>query len=479
MKKIKIHPDKIGIHFVGIKGVGMTPLAIIAKEAGFGVTGSDVAEEFITDEALRKAGIKPMSGFSADHIAKPDLVITTGAHNGFDNVEVKEAREKGIKIIAGGEAVGIFMNGKIFGKDYQGISVAGTHGKTTTAGMVATILKDNHLDPSYVIGTGDIGSLGAPGHFGQGKYFVAEADEYVTEPHYDKTPRFMWQFPRITIFTNIEFDHPDAYSSLDEIVKVFAKFAKQLPDNGVLIACGDDHQIKQIIKNQTGSVITYGFSAVNNYVIDKVSISGERMFFWVSAYGRSLGEFMLNVIGEHNALNALAAFIAGIEVGLPVEKAKASLLAFTGSKRRLEYIGDLVTGAKVYDDYAHHPTAVKKTLQALRKQYPNKKIVCLFQPHTFSRTKKLFNDFVGAFESADSLILVDIYPSMRESFDQTISSSILGDAIKTKHKDVTYLPKLSDLEEYIKQKKFRSDTILVTMGAGDIYKISNNLNFVE
>ena len=217
------------------------------------------------------------------------MLITTGAHNGFDNVEVKTAREKGIKVITAGEAVGVFMNGKIFNKSYQGISVAGTHGKTTTSGMLATILTENHLDPSYVIGTGNVGSLGAPGHFGRGKYFIAEADEYATEPRYIKTPRFLWQFPKIAIFTNIEFDHPDIYSSLEDIVSVFAQFARQLPSNGVLIACGDDHQIKQIIKNQTCPVITYGFSPDNNYVIDKVSISGERMFFWVSAYGKSLG----------------------------------------------------------------------------------------------------------------------------------------------------------------------------------------------
>src|SRR5258706_5954153 len=163
---------KLSIHFVGVKGVGMTPLAIIAKEAGFAVSGSDIEEEFITQHALMKAGITPLVGFVAEHIHQPDLVITTGAHGGFDNIEVKTAKEKGVKVITAGKAVGLFMEGSIFGKKMTGISVAGSHGKTTTTAMIATILKEAGLDPTFVVGTGDVGSLGAPGHFGRGNYFV-------------------------------------------------------------------------------------------------------------------------------------------------------------------------------------------------------------------------------------------------------------------------------------------------------------------
>ncbi len=465
------------IHFTGIKGVGMTPLAIIAKEAGFTVTGSDIDEEFITDVALKNAGISPLIGFSKDHINKQDLVITTGAHNGFDNIEVKRAKELGIEVLTAGEAVGIFMDGKIFNKKYRGISIAGTHGKTTTTGMLATILKENRFDPSYVIGTGNVVSLGAPGRFGRGKYFVAEADEYATEPNYDKTPRFLWQHPQIAIFTNIEFDHPDVYATLEAIRFAFLKFANQLPTNGVLIACGDDRQIQKLIKEYNKPNITYGFSPDNNYVITKVSISGDHMFFWVSAYGKNIGEFMLKVIGEHNALNALAAFIAATEAGVSLEKARSALQAFTGSKRRLEYVGELLSGAKIYDDYAHHPTEIEKTLLALRKQYPKKKITCFFQPHTFLRTKKLFDDFLRAFEFVDTVVVTNIYPSLREQFDPTVSSKILAVSMEKFHKEVIYLPKLTDITDFINQKKFRSDTIIVTMGAGDIYKINNNLKF--
>ena len=185
------------IHFVGVKGVGMAPLAIIAKEAGFIVSGCDIDQQFITDAPLRKAEITPTLGFHKEHVKDCDLVITTGAHGGFDNVEVIEAKQQGIPVWTQGEAGGKFMNGEIFKRTFEGISVAGCHGKTTTTAMIATILKETRLDPTFLIGTGNIPSLGSCGHFGKGRYFVAEADEYATEPKYDKTPKFLWQKPKI------------------------------------------------------------------------------------------------------------------------------------------------------------------------------------------------------------------------------------------------------------------------------------------
>ena len=469
---------KKSIHFVGIKGVGMTPLAIIAKEAGCVVTGSDIDEEFITDAALKKAGIKPFECFASKNINNQDLVITTGAHGGFDNIEVKAAREKNIKVITQGEAVGLFMEGILLGKKYKGVSVAGTHGKTTTSAMIATILKENSLDPSFVVGTGNVVSLGAPGHFGRGNYFIAEADEYVSEPNYDKTIKFLWQHPTIAVITNIEFDHPDVYSSIEQVREAFLQFVNQLPQNGVLIVWGDDREIKKMLSEYKGRVITYGFNPDNNYVLKRVHISGEQMFFWVNGFGTPLGEFAIRVVGEHNSLNALAAILSCLELGVPVEKIKKGLMAFQGSKRRLEYIGELTTGAKVYDDYAHHPTEIKKTLYALRTQYPKKRILCVFQPHTYSRTKILFNEFLKAFEYTNSVIVTDIYASLREEPDPTVSSRLLVDAMKSYHRDVEFLPSLSDVVQYIGKNRFRSDTVLVTMGAGDVYKIHAQLAFI-
>jgi len=443
------------IHFVGIKGVGMTPLAIIAKEAGMKISGSDIADEFITDAVLKKAGIIPMVGFLKAHIGDVDLVIITGAHGGFNNIEALEAGRKNIKVITQGEAVGIFMDGTIFRRKFTGISVTGTHGKTTTTAMIATVLKDCGLDTSFVIGTGNIQSLGSSGHFGKGEYFVAEADEYMTEPNFDKTIKHMWQHPKIAVITNIEFDHPDVYSSLENTRKGFLKFANQLPKDGLLITCGDDPQVKKLLSEFKGRKITYGFDKNNNFVVNEV-----------------LKDINLSVFGDHNRLNATAAYIVGLEVGLPQEKIIKSLMQFRGSKRRSEFIGLLSSGAMVYDDYAHHPTEIRKTLKAFRKKFPKSKIVCIFQPHTYSRTKSLFEQFGRSFNSVDVVILTNIYSSLREKPDPTVSMPDLTKKIGPK---ALFLPKLSSVVKYINNQNFGKDFILITMGAGDVYKVNAKL----
>lgn len=464
------------MHFVGIKGVGMTPLAIIAKEAGFTVTGCDIAEEFITDEALTKAGISSVNGFSTSHIENSDMVITTGAHGGFDNPEVKAAKEKGITVLTQGEAVGVFMRGELFKKQFKGISVAGSHGKTTTTAMIATILAKAGMDPSYIIGTSSISSLGMPGHFGKkGKFFVAEADEYATEPFYDKTPKFLWQHPEILVITNIELDHPDLFPTIESIRNAFVQFVNSLPKEGILILCGDDEQNKMLLKEYGGKVITYGYSSVNDFVIKRSYSSDSQTFFWVEMNGSLLGEFAINVVGEHNALNALAAVITAIQCGLSVETIQKVLPSFAGSKRRFEYKGKLSSGALLFDDYAHHPTEIKKTLEALRKSYLKKRIVCIFQPHTYSRTKKLFEDFIRSFNSADEVIISSIYPSLREEPDPTVSSELLVSHLSKIHRNALFLPGLPDVVKYINEKSYTDKAVVITMGAGDIYKIQEEL----
>jgi UDP-N-acetylmuramate--alanine ligase len=469
MNKIK------NIHFLGVKGVGMTPLSIIAKEAGFKVSGCDIDEQFITDEPLRKAGIEPMLGFNKEHVENCDLVITTGAHGGFDNIEVVRAKELGIPVWTQGEAVGKFMEGKIFERTFEGVSIAGCHGKTTTTAMIATVLKENKLDPTFLIGTGDVPSLGSCGHFGKGKHFVVEADEYATEPKYDKKPKFLWQKPKLGVITNIEFDHPDLYPSMESMRKAFFDFANNIQENGILIACLDDFETAKVVKDFKKKVITYGFSKNANFYIDKVSIEPDRIFFWVNTKNALLGEFSLNVTGRHNALNALATVVSCLELGLSVESIKKGLLGFKGTKRRLELIGNIPSGAVLYDDYAHHPTEIRKTLEAIENAYPNKKIVCIFQPHTYSRTKSLFEQFITSFSSADVVILVDIFPSSRENIDVSVSSKMLAQEVSKIHKDVLYMPKLEDVVKYIDQKSLDKNYVLVTMGAGDVYKIGKEL----
>ncbi|MBI3985185.1 MAG: UDP-N-acetylmuramate--L-alanine ligase [Candidatus Levybacteria bacterium] len=464
------------IHFVGIKGVGMTPLAIIAKQAGFKVSGCDIDEEFITDSALRNDGIEPMKGFAASHIDTADLVITTGAHGGFDHIEVVEAKKRGINVWTQGQAVGEFMKGDIFGKSFEGISISGTHGKTTTTAMIATILREEKLDPSFVIGTGNVPYLSSCGHFGKGKYFVAEADEYATEPKYDRTPKLLWQKPKIAVITSIELDHPDLYESIEHLREAFYLFSNNIAIDGSLIACIDDFQTESLIKRVSGRVITYGFSKNADFYIDKISIEKEKMFFWIQNGKTNLGEFMLNVTGEHNALNALAAILVCLEIGLSLERIRKGLMKFTGSRRRFEFIKDLSSGAILYDDYAHHPTEIKKTLLAFKKTFPGKKILCIFQPHTYSRTKKLFEDFKYSFADATELILVDIYPSAREPIDESVSSKLLLDEIAKLSSNVFHFSDLYDVVKYVNQKAYGNNWIVLTMGAGNIYKLADDLN---
>ena len=465
------------IHFVGIKGVGMTPLAIIAKEAGFVVTGSDVDKEFITDESLKKAGISTVVGFSEGHVRGANLVIITGAHGGFENIEAKTAKSMNVPVWTQGQAVGEFMKGDLFKKKFFGISVAGSHGKTTTTGMIATILRHAGLDPSYVIGTSSIPSLENAGHLGKGEYFVSEADEYASEPVSDKTPKLLWQKPKVAIVTNIDFDHPDLYSSVDEIKDVFLKFANNLSSTGILIACGDDLYNKKLLKEFKGNKVTYGFSSENDYKITKISFSNSQTFFWVSGRNTDFGEFSVGVLGEHNALNALGAIVTCLELGVSIEKIKKAIPFYKGSKRRFEYIGILNSGAFLFDDYAHHPFEIKKTLKSIKEAYPKSKIVCFFQPHTYSRTKKLFDQFIYSFSDADEIIIADIFSSEREEKDSSVSSSLLVESIARLHPNVKFLPGLEDVVKYIDQKEYGRNTIVLTMGAGDIYKIKDNLKF--
>jgi len=452
----------------------MAPLAVIAKQAGFSVTGSDIAEIFITQHELERVGILPLVGFSPIRVEDADLVITTGAHGGFDNVEVKEAKRKKIPVVTQGEAVGVFMRGDVFKKKLHGISVAGCHGKTTTTAMVATIFQSADFDPSFIIGTGDIPSLGSSGGYGKGDYFIAEADEYATEPVYDKTPKFLWQYPKFLIITNIEYDHPDLYKSMKDVVDAYKKLAEHVEKNGVLIANGDDFYTKELLKSYKGKKVLFGMGAENDYIVKEISVGNGKTSFTVAFQGRE-ETFTIGVLGEHNAINATSAIVVSILAGIPLEDIKRGLKKFTGTKRRLEKKGKLPGEAILYDDYAHHPTEIAKTLQAVRAMYPSKKIVCIFQPHTYSRTKLLFDEFICSFKIADEVILTDIFASAREANDPSISSFLLSEGVKRFNAQVEYLPTLSDVVKYIKAKNYNQDYVILTMGAGDVYQIAEKI----
>ena len=456
------------IHFVGIKGVAMTGLAILAKEKGFRVTGSDVFEEFLTDSVLIRNGITPIIGFSKDNLNdKPDLVITTGAHGGINNPESKAAVDMGIRTIMQGTALGEFMNEK------DGIAVCGCHGKTTTTAIISTILEFSGYKPSFVVGCADIPSLDNPGRAGSGKYFIAEADEYITCPGVDFTPKFMWLNPKIIVMTNIDFDHPDAYKSIEEVKLAYLQFAQKLNKDDILVACIDDQNIAGILTKIKSKVLTYGQSPKADYRPIEISFEEEVTYFSILNKEFNLGRFTLHIPGIHNVLNATAAIVASLEAGVSLEKIQKSLIKFTGTKRRFEKLGEK-NGIKVYDDYAHHPAEIEATLKGAKTWLPKSKITVVFQPHTYSRTKSLKDKFSKCFSSAEEVIITDIYSSKREDPDPEISSKILANLISKNHKNIKYIGNPQEVAEYL-GKKLISGDVVITMGAGDIYKIGSKI----
>ncbi len=498
------------IHFVGIKGVGMTSLAVILKESGMRVTGSDISEQFITDVTLNNAGITIFNGFSKENVNNAELVIYTGAHGGLENVEVKSAYEKGIRVISFAEGVGMMMDGTLLQKKLKGISIAGTHGKTTTTAMIATILSMNDLDPSYLIGTSEIPSLGNSGHYGKGEYFVVEADEYATDPKFDKRPKFMWHKPRVVVITNIEHDHPDIFPTLNSFMEAFRIFLVNLPSDCVVILNGDDKQVRKLLPEVKNRKITFGLNPENDVVISNCHTELDSVFteiskpirqphsqlgsehiggqvrddrksyiFNLKTFGSNMGEFKINVPGVHNVFNATASAIASLETGLSIEEVKKGLEKFLGSKRRLEFKGKIYKDALLYDDYAHHPTEIRKTLKVLKELYPSKKITCIFQPHTYSRTKALFNDFASSFIDADYVILIDVFSSAREQPDSNVSSYLLSEEIQKTQKNVQFFPNTADVVKYLTDFSLGKDDIVITMGAGDVYKLGERLQVLS
>lgn len=450
-------------YLIGIKGVAMTSLAIYLKQAGYNLAGSDVEDEFHTDLILKRHKIKVKKGFTAENINKKyELVAVTGAHGGMTNIEAKKAKKLSCPVFMHGQVLGKLMEGK------EGISVAGCHGKTTTSSLVASLLSHAGYDPSCAIGVASINDLGEAGHFGKGRHFVVEADEYMTCPLTEKKPRFLWQNPKIAIITNIEYDHPDAFASINEVKSAFLAFAGRLKNDGVLIACIDDKNVRDILSLTANTqVLTYGFSPQADFRIESFYFGEGISFMKVSFRGMHLGEFMLCIPGRHNLLNALAASIAANLVGVSWDKIKDYLKLFTGTKRRFEKVFQ-EKGLMLYDDYAHHPTEIVATIKGARGWFPGKKLIVIFQPHTFSRTKALLSDFSRSFQDADLAVISDIYPSAREKFDSSINSNILVSKISTHKKNAVYKPNKESVLEFLRGVLSDND-LIITMGAGDIF----------
>jgi len=455
------------VHFTGIKGVGMTAAALCVQDLGITISGSDTQDDHVTAEVLGQRHIDIQVGFDAAHIPEgTDILIYTGAHGGSSNPEVEAAHQRGIRVISHAQAVGELMEGKI------GISICGVGGKTSISAMVANILDYAGWKPSFLIGVGKVLNLQVPGRMSEGNHFIAEADEYVVSPGIDNTPRFMHHTPKVIICTNIVHDHPDVYASIEDTKKAFTAFFAKIPTDGLIIANGNSTVVREMDLKSL-PVVYYGEETEGNdwWVKENFIGEGKQLVTIASKTGETFN-LTLTIPGLFNAHNALSAYIAAKHLGVDHEMIVEGLQLFRGSKRRFEKVGER-GGINFYDDYAHHPTQVLVTLEAARQWLPLSRLVIVFQPHTYSRTKTLLDQFAKSFGYADEVIITDIYSSAREKPDPTITGYSLAEAIKEHQPATTYVPH-ENLVNHLK-KTIKPGDAVFTLGAGDIYRVHEEL----
>lgn len=471
------------IFFVGIKGVGMMPLSLIAKEYGFEIGGSDIPDEFITDEVLNENKVKICEGFVEKDIEdffrdtekESSLVITTGAHSGYDNPQVKWAKENNISVLNQGQALGIFMTGKPFNRKLKGLTITGSHGKTTVSAMMASAFVNLNLDPSYAVGTSKIFPIGNAGHYGKGEYFIAEGDEYVGEPVYDRTPKILYQKPNISVINNIDFDHPDVYKDLDDVKRTVLEFINNIESYGTVFLNSDDSNLTDI-KNSISrdlKVISYGKENAD-YTISNIENKVGSIKFQVSKNGEFFSDFEILIPGIHNVYNSLAVICVLDSLGIEKDEIRRAINLYRGCKRRMELVGETKKGVKIIDDYGHHPKEIKSTLKALKDFY-NEKIVCVFQSHTYSRTKEFLDEFSNSFGDVQELILLPIFKSQRDTESDIVSSEEFASVFKKNVKKVYLATNINDAANYINNLNLENDVIIVTIGAGDVYKVGYKL----
>ncbi len=446
--------DYKNIHCIGIGGVGLSAIAEILLSRGYRVSGSDMKQSEITDR-LEEHGVKIYIGHRAENVEDAELIVYSAAI-AEENPEIIRAREKNIPLASRAEVLGTLMD------DFENsIAISGTHGKTTTTSMVSLILEHASLEPTILVG-GNLAEIGGNVKVGNSQYFVTEACEY--------RDSFLQLRPKIEVILNIDSDHLDYFKDIEHIVSSFEKFTKAMPEGGKLIAYDANPFVSKIIKD-IPSAITYGYSQGCTYQISEVSFDGNGMpAFDVYYQGEKLGRVRLRIPGEHNILNATGAFACCHQLGVSPETIIDTLDKFTGTQRRFDIIGTTDSGIKLVDDYAHHPTEIKATLSAARN-IPHRKLWCLFQPHTYTRTLALFDEFAEAFTDADVLILAEIYAA-REKNIYKISSKELAEEIRRVHpeKKVYYMDTFEDIANYVCRNAAEGD-LVITMGAGDIYKV--------
>jgi UDP-N-acetylmuramate--alanine ligase len=442
------------IHFVGIGGIGMSGIAEVLVNLGYHISGSDV-QKSETTARLHKLGARVVIGHAAENIGNADVVVTSTAVKS-SNPEVVEAHRRGVPVIPRAEMLAELLKMKF------SVAVSGSHGKTTTTSMISTILARGGLDPTMVIG-GKLASIGSNARLGDGEVIVAEADE--------SDGSFLKLSPTIAVITNIDREHLDFYAGITEIKDAFLKFANIVPFYGCTVICSDNIHAREIIPLIKRKVITYGIESPADYSAREIKLLKRKTTYILSYKGTNLGKIELTVPGMFNVYNSLAAAAVARELGLDFATIRKGLQSFSGVQRRLEIKGR-AGGITVVDDYGHHPTEIRETLAAMRQIWKDRLIV-VFQPHRFSRTKALFDEFTKAFRNVDILIINDIYPASEEPI-AGINSAVLCEAIRqTGQSHVKYISQAESTVKYLLKTAKAKDTV-VTLGAGSIYKIGEN-----
>jgi len=443
------------IHFVGIGGIGMSGIAELLLNLDYKVSGSDLNQTELT-QRLSSLGATIYKGHDKKNITDADVVVLSSAIKS-DNPEVVIAREYNIPVIPRAEMLAELMRLK------YGIAVAGSHGKTTTTSLVASVLEHGGIDPTVVIG-GKLNKTNTNAFLGQGDFLVAEADE--SDGSFLKLP------PTIAVVTNIDREHMDFYSDLNEIKETFVEFLNKVPFYGLSIICMDNENLQSLIPRMEKRILTYGCSSQADLRARDIDFDGYSSKFGAYLNDKKLGTIKLSMPGIHNVCNALAAVAVGLELNVPFKTIKKALAEFKGIHRRFQ-VRAVKNSITWVDDYAHHPTEIKMTLKAAKKATEGR-VVVLFQPHRYTRTRDLFKEFMSAFNEADVLIVTDIYAAGEKQIKGVSSQKFYQSIKKYGHKDVTFIPSLTDAEKYLRDNLKKNDLFL-TMGAGNVWMSGENV----
>ncbi len=446
------------VHFVGIGGIGMSGIAELLCNLGFKVSGSDLKKSTVT-ERLETLGAKIFEGHDAENIGSADVVVYSSAVT-EDNPEIVSARKMNIPVIPRAEMLSELMRLKPYS-----VAVAGSHGKTTTTSMIATILGYAGIDPTTIVG-GVVDTLGSNARLGQSDWFVVEADES------DRS--FLMLYPTIAVVTNIDREHMNSYKDMDDIVRCFTDFVNKVPFYGAAVLCLDDPNVQTMIPHVKRKRVTYGLTAQADISAHEIQYNHHfGSSFTVHKGTRALGRIELPVPGKHNIYNALAATAVAIELGVDFETVAESFRVFKNANRRFQIKGE-VAGIMVVDDYGHHPTEILATLDAAKRSSEGKRTVVIFQPHRYTRTQDLMNDFAISFNNADVLFVLDIYPAS-ESPIEGITSEVLTEKIKLfGHKDANYIGSIEEALEKI-LPRLQAGDLVITLGAGSVTKLSDQI----